>query len=114
MVPSSSKISRGWPTPFGRIHDSTSQHLAAASINLMRLKAEASNSKGAGEAYEEIKASLREAQTEIRIFTYLLHPPKLDSLGLKKTMETFIEGVSLRTGIKSSVRIAAAVDRLPY
>ena len=96
------------------LHDSTSQHLAAASINLMRLKAEASNSKGAGEAYEEIKASLREAQTEIRIFTYLLHPPKLDSLGLKKTMETFIEGVSLRTGIKSSVRIAAAVDRLPY
>jgi signal transduction histidine kinase len=73
------------------LHDSTSQHLAAASINLMRLKAEASNSKGAGEAYEEIKASLREAQTEIRIFTYLLHPPKLDSLGLKKTMETFIE-----------------------
>ena len=96
------------------LHDSTSQHLAAASINLMRLKAEASNSKGAGEAYEEIKASLRETQTEIRIFTYLLHPPKLDSLGLKKTMETFIEGVSLRTGIKSSVRIAAAVDRLPY
>jgi hypothetical protein len=59
--------------------------------SISRLKAEASNSKGAGEAYEEIKASLREAQTEIRIFTYLLHPPKLDSLGLKKTMETFIE-----------------------
>jgi two-component system NarL family sensor kinase len=95
------------------LHDSTSQHLAAASINLMRLKG-GSNSKGTSEAYEEIKASLREAQTEIRIFTYLLHPPNLDSLGLKKTMETFSEGFSLRTGIKVRVRIGAAVDSLPY
>jgi two-component system NarL family sensor kinase len=96
------------------LHDSTSQHLAAASINLMRMKAAESDPKGAAEAYEEIKASLREAQTEIRIFTYLLHPPNLDSLGLKRTIETFSEGFSARTGIKSRVRIAAAVDHLPY
>jgi signal transduction histidine kinase len=96
------------------LHDSTSQHLAAASINLMRMKAAESDPKGAAEAYEEIKASLREAQTEIRIFTYLLHPPNLDSLGLKRTIETFSEGFSARTGIKSRVRIASAVDHLPY
>jgi signal transduction histidine kinase len=92
------------------LHDSTAQHLAAVGLNLMRLKLAAGASADAERICSEMKSALREAQKELRVFTYLLHPPELDSEGLKTTVERFAEGVSQRTGLRIRVRISPAVD----
>jgi two-component system NarL family sensor kinase len=96
------------------LHDSTSQHLAAVGLQLMRLRHAAQTDPGCAQIIGEISASLRQAQVELRAFTYLLHPPELDRDGLKSTIEAFVAGVADRTGLKCRCRIDGAVDKLAF
>src|SRR5215203_391984 len=80
------------------LHDSTAQHLVSAELNLMRLSS--SSGQTADIIREEIGVSLDEALKEIRVFTYLLHPPGLHSNGLEPTLRTFVDGFARRTGLE--------------
>jgi signal transduction histidine kinase len=82
------------------LHDSTAQHLVSVNLNLMRL--EIGTSEAAGEIRQEIETSLDEALKEIRVFTYLLHPPGLHSDGLGPTLRRFVEGFARRAGLEVS------------
>ena len=95
------------------LHDSTCQHIVAASLNLMRMRAAIGENAGALELCEQIEASLDQGLKELRTFTYLLHPPSLDSEGLKATVDRFVEGFSARTSLKARARIDGRIDRLP-
>ncbi len=94
------------------LHDSTAQHLTAMSLNLMTLRGqyESNRNGGAGEIFGDLEKSLGEAQKEIRVFSYLLNPPYLERDGLKSTLVRYIEGFSRRTGLKTEIGIADAVD----
>lgn len=96
------------------LHDSTAQHLVAIDLLLMRLRTLAQSSPGATPTLDQMKASLRQAQRELRTFTYLLYPPELRQEGLKATLERFVAGVADRTGLAAETRIADAVDVVPY
>jgi two-component system NarL family sensor kinase len=96
------------------LHDSTCQHLIAASLNVMRLKRAKTDSNIANKIYDDIDASINQALKEIRAFTYLLHPQNLLSDGLKATIEQYVYGFSLRSSLKTSVTIAPEIDRLSY
>ena len=96
------------------LHDSTCQHLIAASLNVMRLRRAISDNGSAEKLIDDIDASIDQAQKEIRAFTYLLHPQNLLSDGLKTTIEQFVAGVSARTSLKTSIEIAPEVDKLSY
>ncbi len=96
------------------LHDSTCQHLIAASLNVMRLRRALSDSGSAEKLLDDIDASIDLAQREIRAFTYLLHPQNLLSDGLKNTIEQFVDGFAARTSLKTSVEIAPEVDELSY
>jgi signal transduction histidine kinase len=50
---------------------------------------------------------------ELRIFTYLLHPPNLASDGLRATLVGFIEGFAERTNLTAQIRIPNGVDDIP-
>jgi two-component system NarL family sensor kinase len=96
------------------LHDSTCQHLIAASLNVMRMR-RAMNDIGLAERLcDDIDASINQALREIRAFTYLLHPQNLIVDGLKITIEQFVEGFSARTSLKTSLELAPEVDKLPY
>ena len=56
---------------------------------------------------------LTEALRELRIFTYLLHPPNLANDGLQATLRDFAEGFAGRTGLVARIRIPEEVDDLP-
>jgi two-component system sensor histidine kinase UhpB len=96
------------------LHDSTCQHLIAASLTVMRLRRAMSDNGSAEKLFDDIDASIDQAQREIRAFTYLLHPQNLLTDGLKITVEKFVNGFSARTSLKTSLKIAPEVDKLSY
>jgi two-component system, NarL family, sensor kinase len=96
------------------LHDSTCQHLIAASLNVMLLRRAISDNGSAEKLFDDIDASIDQAQREIRAFTYLLHPQNLLTDGLKITIEKFIDGFAARTSLKTSLDIAPEVDELSY
>ena len=95
------------------LHDSTAQHLVAIGLNLMRLQKFVKLSDGK-KLLGEIEGSLQEATKEVRTFTYLLHPPRLEDDGLSATLKEFAGGYSRRTGLAAIVRVSAEVDDLPF
>jgi two-component system NarL family sensor kinase len=94
------------------LHDSTCQHLVAIGLNLMNLRRRFPSVGDAEKLLCDIEGSLDEAHKELRVFSYLLHPPYLEKDGLKATLVRFIEGFSRRTGLRSEFTIADAVDEL--
>jgi PAS domain S-box-containing protein len=93
------------------LHDSTAQHLAAVGLNLMRIRGGASN-RMTLDILAETEGSLEEATKELRAFTYLLHPPDLQSEGLSATLARYVEGFGRRTGLKIMVQSSRRVDQL--
>ncbi|MET0658843.1 MAG: histidine kinase [Steroidobacteraceae bacterium] len=96
------------------LHDSTAQHLVAIELLMMRMRTVAQQTAGADTILDQMKSSLKEAQRELRIFTYLLHPPDLWEDGLKTALERFIEGFEDRTGIVAQAQIGRDIDAIPY
>ncbi|WFU69876.1 ATP-binding protein [Bradyrhizobium sp. CB2312] len=96
------------------LHDSTCQHLIAASLGLMRVRSHLGETASAGQLCDEIDASIDEALREIRAFAYLLHPRNLAGEGLKATIERYAEGFAARTSLRVTVDIVPEVDRLLY
>jgi signal transduction histidine kinase len=92
------------------LHDSTAQNLVAANLGLARLEREVQHSPSSRRTFGQIEALLDRALQELRVFTYLLHPPNLADDGLKATLETFIDGFAGRTGLLASVRISERID----
>jgi PAS domain S-box-containing protein len=93
------------------LHDSTAQHIVSAGLSLMRLPEHGDEQTRA--VREEIERSLDEALREIRVFTYLLHPPGLHSEGLGPTLHSFVEGFGRRAGLATTFHGSPALGQLP-
>jgi two-component system NarL family sensor kinase len=96
------------------LHDSTCQHLIAASLGLMQIRANVNDPVSAERLCDGVDLSIDEAIREIRAFTYLLHPQNVTIDGLKATIEHYAVGFAARTSLQVSARISSDVDRLPY
>ena len=96
------------------LHDSTAQHLVAANFSLINLEKQAKDNPPALKSCEHIQGLLDKALKELRIFTYLLHPPNLAEVGLRTTLEEFIDGFGDRTGIGAVTSVPDRVDDLPF
>lgn len=101
------------------LHDSTGQHLTAAVLALCSARSmRAAALQGAEGAdslmsvIEDAALSLAEAQREIRVLSYLLHPPLLRSKGLAEAIETFAKGFGRRAGLNVETDIAPAANRI--
>jgi two-component system CheB/CheR fusion protein len=95
------------------LHDSTSQSLAALTMNMNRL------AKGVPSADFDLRALLTESQQlaessikEIRTVSYMLHPPLLDEAGLGSAIRTYSAGFSRRSGIRIELNIPDQIPRL--
>jgi signal transduction histidine kinase len=96
------------------LHDSTAQHLVAATLNLMTLRAKCTPYPGMHDLLESVESSLEEATRELRTFTYLLHPLALENDGLEKTLRTYLDGYARRTGLRAQMSVAGDVEGLPF
>ncbi|UVF18977.1 histidine kinase [Microvirga terrae] len=95
------------------LHDSTAQHLVAANLGLAGLEGVVSQIPAARKALAEVENLQSEALRELRVFTYLLHPPNLAKDGLQATLRDFAEGFAGRTGLVARIRIPEEVDETP-
>ncbi len=92
------------------LHDSTCQHLIAASLNVMRMRRSLNEGGSADKICDDVDASIDQALREIRTFSYLLHPQNLLADGLKITIEQFVKGFSARTSLECDLEVAAEID----
>ena len=101
------------------LHDSTAQHLIAADLALERIREVGAGGEGARSdpdfietALDDAQQSLQEAKREIRVQTFLLHPPLLQSRGLGDAVETFATGFAARAGLEIEAHIDQRADRV--
>lgn len=88
------------------LHDGLGQDLTAAKIMLQ----EVVHANGPQESKEGVKKQVREVSgmldrmlQQVRSISYLLHPPLLDEIGLRSALGWFLEGLSKRGGIQTSL-----------
>ncbi len=91
------------------LHDSVAQHLVAIDLLLFRLEQQMQTGGGQLDVVDEIREALRAAHSEIRTFSYLLHPPDLERLGFETSLRKFLQGFGLRTGLTVRFRVLGAV-----
>ena len=95
------------------LHDSVGQLIAATALNMQSIKAQSHKLDEAGvKAIAENEAMVAQLGQEVRSIAYLMHPPKLDELGLISALQIYIEGYSLRSKIKVKLTIPPDFGRL--
>jgi two-component system NarL family sensor kinase len=94
------------------LHDSTCQHLVAASLGVMQVRNALGDPLKTEKHCENIDISIHSALKELRSLTYLLHPQSPFEGGLKTNIERYAEGFALRTSLVIKVSISSDVDRL--
>lgn len=95
------------------LHDCTSQLLVAAQLGLSALERRAELKGETRRIAADVRRSILSALTEIRTFSFLLHPPGLVDNGLPKALEDFGAGFGPRTGLKVTVEADAGPWTLP-
>jgi signal transduction histidine kinase len=81
------------------LHDSTAQHLVSIGLNLSNLEQRVVFEDDQKALVRGMRLALASAHREIRTFSYLLHPPKLEERGLEATLRAFVDGFGRRTGL---------------
>jgi signal transduction histidine kinase len=84
------------------LHDGLGQELTAAKIMLQEILQQ-EDSKGSGESIRDVSGMIDGMLQQIRNISYLLHPPLLDEIGLRSALGWFLDGLSKRGGIQTSL-----------
>jgi signal transduction histidine kinase len=92
------------------LHDSTGQALAGLSMTIAEMHKDASGANL--RRFEECRALIATAASEIRSLSYLLHPPLMDELGLPSAIAEYVEGFVKRSGIRIQVEVPKELRRL--
>jgi PAS domain S-box-containing protein len=94
------------------LHESAGQTLAALKMTLGNLAF--ALAEGSEEAQVHLRAArglAEDAVREVRVVSYLMHPPMLDDAGVAPALSWYIRGFSERSGIKANVEIPADFGR---
>jgi signal transduction histidine kinase len=86
------------------LHDDIGQELAAAKMmldGLLQVPVVRDDGRAVGEASDIIDRAIQ----QVRSMSYLLHPPLLDEGGLFSALRWLLEGMSDRSGIKTSLDV---------
>lgn len=94
------------------LHDSTGQHLTVAMLAVSNARTLESAATGGDpspqvmSALDDASDALQSAQREIRVLSFLLHPPEISSRGLGDAIETFVMGFARRAGLRAELSVA--------
>lgn len=86
------------------LHDSLGQELAAAKMMVDSI-AQRSTLPSRDQSAVEASAAIDRALQEVRTMSHLLHPPLLDEVGLASALRWYLEGVTKRSGIETTLEI---------
>jgi PAS domain S-box-containing protein len=96
------------------LHDSVGQYLVGLKMKVDSLKSAAERNRGVDtRQLAECSQLTEEAIKEVRTISYLLYPPMLEELGLKSAIPWYLDGFTMRSGIKTTLEVCPDFDRLP-
>ena len=89
------------------LHDGLGQELAVAKMVLDRMILQKSG-QPPDEAWTQASSIVDRAIQQVRTMSHLLHPPLLDEVGLLSALAWYVEGLSKRSGIKTTLDVQPA------
>ena len=96
------------------LHDVIGQNLAAMTINLDFLLTSADRlPPEARQALLDSEALAKQTAKEVRTFSFLLHPPLLEELGLGGALQDYVPGFARRSGIRVDLELPLEFGRMP-
>jgi signal transduction histidine kinase len=97
----------------GELHDTTGQNLSMLVLNIELLNRDQFLTPETHAKLGECADLARTSLQEVRTFSYVLHPPMLDDLGVFPALRSFIEGFSERSGIAVDLDLPNRSPRMP-
>jgi PAS domain S-box-containing protein len=99
------------------LHDSVGQYLVGLKMKVDSVKSAAERDhfvdRNQLAQLAECSQLTEEAIKEVRTISYLLYPPMLEELGLKSAIPWYLDGFTLRSGIKTTFVVPPDFDRIP-
>jgi signal transduction histidine kinase len=95
------------------LHDGVAQCLFGISAYLATLRESVNVPSREAETLAEVVHHCDEGLKQVRLLSYVLHPPMLDEVGLASALKWFADGLERRSGIDIEVEADDEMDRLP-
>jgi PAS domain S-box-containing protein len=95
------------------LHDGVAQVLFGIVACLTNLQRRGGLPADAMDELDECGRLCAEGMEEVRLLSYVLHPPLLDEIGLVPALRLFADGLGRRTGIQIDLEAAETAERLP-
>jgi len=89
------------------LHDGLGQELAVAKIVLDKMILQ-DRAEPSQEAWTQASSIIDRAIQQVRTMSHLLHPPLLDEVGLLSALSWYVEGLTKRSGIETSLDVRPA------
>lgn len=96
------------------LHDGATQNLVALTLNMAGLRDSGGVTPGAQAMIEESIRLVETCTNELRTISYLLHPPLLEELGLRRTLRGYVDGFSRRSGIAVTLATEGELEQLGF
>jgi signal transduction histidine kinase len=93
------------------LHDGLGQELAVAKMVLDKMFLQ-KPPQPQEETWIQASAIIDRAIQEVRTMSHLLHPPLLDEVGLQSALSWYVEGLTKRSGIETSLEVPPDFPRL--
>jgi signal transduction histidine kinase len=87
------------------LHDGLGQDLVAIKMMLEGMLGQQNSSPPKAAVFAEAREVLDHAIQQVRSISHLLHPPLLDEVGLQSALQWYLEGLSKRSGIETSIEV---------
>ena len=87
------------------LHDGLGQELSAAKMMADQLSTHANSVDSARQMATEVSTLISCAIQQVRSLSHLLHPPLLDEVGLNFALRSYVEGLTKRSGVETTIDV---------
>ena len=95
------------------LHDGVAQCLFGISAFLATLRASTATPSPEADTLAEVAHHCDEGLKQVRLLSYVLHPPMLDEVGLTSALKWFADGLERRSDIHIELEAEEEMERLP-
>jgi len=85
------------------LHDGLGQELSGAKMIVDCIRAQGQSTEWKERAAEEASTLIDQALQQVRSISHLLHPPMLDEVGLQSSLQWYLDGLTKRSGLETSL-----------
>jgi signal transduction histidine kinase len=87
------------------LHDGLGQELSGAKMMVDCIRMQNQSTEGKERAAAEASTLIDQAIQQVRSMSHLLHPPLLDEVGLRSSIHWYLDGLTKRSGLETSLDV---------